>query len=523
MPRDHLSQKELEAYLNKQLSDQERVPAEAHLETCSQCRDYLQQTERLLKTLGPTLKSALGEPVPSPSLRHRLRSRLQAEQRRAAKSAPSPWLAFGRLLNTASMLVIILLLAMGVWMLVKPPQPKVISSALSATSTPIPLKASPTAPKLATPTAHTTTPVSLNTVGTKSFENLKGPENQVTPTGSRMTPEATRPLTATAPPLISPSTPNSTPTSAPTTPPTPTVGPLVMGTTLTPIQPDGLIAFSFFNPAPQRQGYEIHLIKPDGRDHHLFPVDNVSEPALRSTASGPRLAYRTWGEPPNPRSLLSSDLRGQSRQLVGGFWEDAHPDWSPAGDRLIYASQRESDRHWRLYTSQGDGQKEVDLGLAGQGPSFAPDGKTFVYQGCDPTGNQCGLWQANIEAATLTATPILTDPRATSPDWSPVASMIAYMARVDGNWDLYLVSSHGGPIRRLTTAAAIDGLPTWSPDGDWLAFLSNRGGGWGIWRLHLNTGELVQVFAFDGGTFTPPHGAPYGERNWWDEQLSWGR
>ena len=45
---------------------------------------------------------------------------------------------------------------------------------------------------------------------------------------------------------------------------------------------------------------------------------------------------------------------GGNRNRVGGFWEDAQPDWSPVQDRLIYASQREADRRWRLYSSDGE-------------------------------------------------------------------------------------------------------------------------------------------------------------------------
>ncbi len=266
--------------------------------------------------------------------------------------------------------------------------------------------------------------------------------------------------------------------------------------------------------------YEIHLIKPDGSDHRIFPLDSVSEPALSQTGS--QLAYRAWGEQTAHRSLLSGSLNGRVIHEIGGFWEDAQPDWSPTEDRLIYASQRESDRRWRLYTSRGDGQDEVALPLEGKSPSFAPDGQHFAYIGCDLTGNRCGLWQANLDNTRSSAQPILENPRASSPDWSPKSDQIAYMANVNGNWDLYLVSAAGTSVRRLTTDPAVDGLPAWSPDGEWLAFLSNRGGNWGIWRLHPSSGQMSQIFAFDGGIFTPPHRDPYGERNWWDEQLSWG-
>jgi TolB protein len=220
---------------------------------------------------------------------------------------------------------------------------------------------------------------------------------------------------------------------------------------------------------------------------------------------------------------LSGDIEGKVSHRVGGFFEDAQPDWSPTEYRLIYASKREADRRWRLYTSWGDGSHELNLRREGKSPTFAPDGDHFAFEGCDNTGNHCGLWVGDLENSEYGSEPILEDPQAKSPDWSPVSAEIVYMADPGKNWDLYVVNSDGSKVRRLTDDPAIDGLPTWSPDGKWVAFLSNRSGNWGIWLLHLATGKTHQIFSFDGGVFTPPSGEPYGLRDWYDEQLSWSR
>jgi hypothetical protein len=295
----------------------------------------------------------------------------------------------------------------------------------------------------------------------------------------------------------------------------PVSGPQLAGPEL----PNGKIAFSIFNAAPDRQFYETHLIQPNGRNHLIFPLGGVSEPAL--SADGKQMAFRAWSEPTSPRSLLSSDLEGVPPHRVGGFWEDAQPDWSPTEYRLIFASQREVDRRWRLYTSWGDGTNETNLRREGRSPTFAPDGYRFAFESCDETGNRCGLWLGDLENSEYDSHPFLADPLARSPDWSSVGEQIAYMANPGGNWDLYLVESGGGNVRRLTTNPAVDGLPVWSPEGAWLAFLSNRGGEWGIWLLHVETGHTRQVTSLPGASFTPPERSPYGQRDWTDEQLSW--
>jgi TolB protein len=297
---------------------------------------------------------------------------------------------------------------------------------------------------------------------------------------------------------------------------------------LAPEPPGGLIAFSVFNPAADRQVYEIHLVDPASGQARLFTLNGVSEPAL--SPDGLRLAYRAWSEPTSPRSLLSSNLTGDTPARVGGFWEDAQPDWSPTENRLIFASQREVDRRWRLYTSWGDGSNEVNLRREGQSPTFAPDGYRFAFASCDmPANTRCGLWLGDLAHSEYESRPLLEDPLAQAPDWSPVGEQIAYMANPGGNWDLYLVNSDtltgtsGTGMRRLTTDPAIDGLPAWSPDGKWLAFLSNRGGSWGLWLLQVDTGQARRLVSLEGMTFTPPDRSPYGQRDWVDEQVSWGK
>ncbi|MEW5959914.1 MAG: zf-HC2 domain-containing protein [Chloroflexota bacterium] len=503
MPTKHVSRR-LELYLDHHLTDEERQELEKHLEICPVCARSFLEARRLASELTPTLQAALGRPTPPHALRYRVHAALETADR--SQRFSWPWLISGRLLNAAGTVAVITLLAFGAFLVVRTQlpgaaipteisslQPGSGSQNEGATTTTVfaPIT------DAATPTLQPTASVG-DTLPALPAAKAAAAQEQPTGVAPANQPEPFTQAVAGAPEAAPPET--------------------------GPGRPSGTIAFSFFNPAPGRQVYEIHLIEPAGGNHRLFPLDGVSEPALRWTESGLQLAYRAWSEPTSPRSLLTSDLEGELRHRVGGYWEDAHPDWSPTENRLIFASQRETDRRWRLYTSWGDGLAEKELRREGKSPSFAPDGYHFVFEGCDETGNRCGLWRGDLENSEYNSELLLADPQAQAPDWSPVGEQIAFMANLNDNWDLYLVDQSGrGEVRRLTTDPAIDGLPTWSPDGEWLAFLSNREGNWGIWILQVAGGDTRRVFEFDGGVFTPPAREPYGERNWQDEQLSWSR
>lgn len=508
MPTKHVID-QIEGYLDQRLSDEARRRVEEHIENCPSCARYYSEARYLATQLEPTLRAALGEPTPPAGLHYRVREAVEE----ASDHPPLfsfPWHISGRLLNAAGTMVVIILLAFGAFLVVR---------------TQLPPESTITADRESLPLAN----------GGNENSEISPPSTPLSQIQNRQsisTPRATASLRETLPELPFPNEEATNQDQAgPVTPPpiTPSGQPKDSEIDLTLTEdgagvPGGTIAFSFFNPAPDRQVYEIHLVDPAGTNHRLFPLDGVSEPALRHTEKGYSLAYRAWAEPTAPRSLLTSDLDGQVRNRVGGYWEDAQPDWSPIENRLIFASQRETDRRWRLYTSWGDGLAEKELRREGKSPSFGPDGHHFVFEGCDKTGNRCGLWLGNLADSEYGSQPILENPQAKSPDWAPEADQIAFMASLNDNWDLYLVGSDGkGEPRRLTSDPAIDGLPAWSPDGHWLAFLSNRGGNWGIWILHVQTGQIRQVYEFDGGIFTPPKGEPYGDRNWQDEQISWSR
>lgn len=320
-------------------------------------------------------------------------------------------------------------------------------------------------------------------------------------------------------------------------------------------QLSGKIAFSFWNNAPERCAYEINVIdvaacvagsQPCQANRRIFALNNAGEPAL--SPDGRRLAFRGWGDYPEKynndkvdhpyygcpgpfaeRMLGHTTLDGTDYYRVGGFWEDAHPDWSPDGNRLLVDTTREGDGISRIMAISADGHTEETLRIAGQQPSWAPDNDRFVYRGCDVTGNRCGLWQARavpVEAWDLSKNligPVLTEPDAAAPDWSPLGEQIVYQSPAGGSWDLYIINADGTGQRQLTNAPGSEGLPVWSPDGQWVAYLSNQGGHWGIWAVKADGGQPTPLFAFDGGSFTPAAVPPFGGRDWFDEQISWSR
>jgi len=253
----------------------------------------------------------------------------------------------------------------------------------------------------------------------------------------------------------------------------------------------GRIAFTSFDAARQR--YDIYVVSLDQEEARLLR-ENASQPAF--APDGKRLAFRNLD--PQHLGLSTLDLgSGESHELTA-YVEDSTPAWSPAADRIIFASNKHGDRRWRLYAiAPTEVRGEGEVWAFGEMPAWSPDdtaeGGRIAYHGCDEQGNNCGLWL--IKAGGFGPTQLTADPSDTAPAWSPDGKQIAFISARNGNWDLYLATVADGQVTRLTDHPAAEVAPAWSPDGRWLAFLSDREGAWAVFILNIKTGKTYKIIA----------------------------
>lgn len=518
-----------EAYLNGRLSLEERQDIERHLAHCPDCARYYFTIRRIQYELNPTLKQLFGQPNPPPSLQYKTRQMI-----RTAESSPQRtflWRVSGMALNGAATMAIMALIVYGFVATINFADPLDPSSDINrftpAHATSLSFKRSltetlPPPPELlfekSVSDALDTIKPQLNSLHERVSVMEYDPKSQLNQILSKHLHNAASPKSKQVFAKLSvPAVPNHTNKSY-------NASPQPDETSIN--TPQGMLAFASFDPSLNRGTYQIHQLDLASKESDILLV-GASEPSLRRTEAGYHLAYRAWGTP--ARAMFSQDLAAGQHppNQLSDFWEDAQPDWSPLENRVIFASRREQDRKWRLYTAWADGSARQELRREGKSPSFAPDGQRFVFvvDECSPSDISCGLWTASWQDAEHGSTLLLGDSLAQSPDWSPLDERIVYTANPAENWDLYLIQADESTPRRLTDHPAKDVSPTWSPDGEWVAFFSDRSGRWGVWLLHLESGHLEQLFDYGRLNLSSPDG--HGDvlssdyTSWLDEQLSW--
>ncbi len=187
-------------------------------------------------------------------------------------------------------------------------------------------------------------------------------------------------------------------------------------------------------------------------------------------------------------------LRAEPIRLTSDPAEDRSPSWSPDGEQLLFASERDGD--FELYVVDregGEARRLTEHPASDRSPAWSPDGQRFVFES-DREGPN-GLWIQEISSGE--ATLLLVDPSPELvPDWSPDGDWIAFTSERDGNPELYRISVASREVERLTDNEHRDLWPRYSPTGDRLVFFSRRateGRSDDLFVLDLDSGSISAV------------------------------
>ncbi len=349
----------------------------------------------------------------------------------------------------------------------------------------------------------------------------------VKPTAVPLVQPTTAPLVQpTEPPTVAPAaTPRPRPTATEVPPPAPLpVQPAEPAQTTPPpppVQPGGMLAghlaFVVFKPGMSKATYDVYVSRPDGSDQHRL-WEWGRQPRFRRGDG--RIVLNADGQ--GKDNLWTVNPDGSAARESSLHPEDAHPSWSPDGQRLLFDSEfytwgEAGDRIWTIWVqnSVDKGSEPVSVSVAGRVvPGRAPlwlDNDWIVYTGCNfwEGAGSCGLYTApswggdRARQLTTGADDVAGD---------VLGDRIVYASRLDGNWEIYTVNFDGGGKANLTNNPGNDGLPAFSPDGRNIAFVSDRGGVWAIWVMNDNGTGQRKLFDLPGAM---------GD-DWIGERISWG-
>ena len=178
----------------------------------------------------------------------------------------------------------------------------------------------------------------------------------------------------------------------------------------------------------------------------IVDVDAKAQIAFVSEQDGNREIYVMEADGGNPQNLTNNGSH------------DQNPSWSPDGERIVFASDR--DGHFigevgitsEIYVMEADGGNQQRL-----------------------TENRQNDWY---------------------PSWSPDGERIAFASDRKGdleNFEIYVMEADGGNQQNLTNNRDYDWDPSWSPDSKRIAFMSDRNGSTDIYVMEADGGNLQNL------------------------------
>lgn len=188
---------------------------------------------------------------------------------------------------------------------------------------------------------------------------------------------------------------------------------------------------------------------------------------------------------------------GEPRRLTDGTVTARHPRVARAGNRLIFASPRQTIRVWRVPLSAGSPELVLSSTLTDVSPDIAPDGRRIAFRS-NRTGTD-EIWVAGIHGANPRRLTQFGQTLTGCPRWSPDGHFLALDSRTGDNSDIFTVNVDNGRLRRFASETYDEVVPSWSRDGRTIYYSANTNGLWQIWKRPVSGGSSVQVT--QGGGF----------------------
>lgn len=224
---------------------------------------------------------------------------------------------------------------------------------------------------------------------------------------------------------------------------------------------------------------EIYAIEADGAGLRRLttPSDKAGSNFPAWSYDRSTIAFTNNRGGKNQIYVANSD-GSQPRCLTPPDAEAAVPSWSPKGDRLAFTSNLHGSLDIWTIMADGAQPRRLTTGPTCWGARWSPDGERIAFFGPaddDPKAPE-EIFVMTSDGEDLRRI-TRNDTRETYPDWSPDGKTLLVSSLRGGSWDTYVIDVENGSEERITnTPAGHHGswLAAWSPSGGSIVFVSDR-------------------------------------------------
>ena len=266
------------------------------------------------------------------------------------------------------------------------------------------------------------------------------------------------------------------------------------------------------------QNAEIYLMNPDGTDQVRLTHNKAFDVSPMWSPTGEQILFASDRD--GTRDLYLMDADGKNVKRVFGKSEDRrHPTWSPDGEQIAY-TRREQGKGF-IYIASIDGKKEERVSIGGL-PAWSPDGMKIAFITGAVKRRQISILNVSTYKQKVLFPKPAQPSWMTSPEWSPSGEKLAFawlhkvpLGEFADTQTIYIINRDGTGLQQvIPERVGRESSPVWSPQGNALLYTQYiNGKQMQIFKVGLDGGEPVQLtdptfWHFTGDWFDPAYALP---------------
>jgi Tol biopolymer transport system component len=240
------------------------------------------------------------------------------------------------------------------------------------------------------------------------------------------------------------------------------------------VSPDGRrIAFSS---TLQSNNLQIYVMKADGSNVTRLTFDRATDANPAWSPDGTRLAFESNRNGSAQIFLMNAD-GGAVVQLTSGNQDHEGPSWSPDAEQIAYGTgvncgdcaNQTGVGNLEVHVINVDGTQDQVLeseafipGIAlntSRHPDWSPDGNRITY--ASTRSGSLQIWVMNEDGSEQTQ--VTNDPVSNNfPRFSPDGSRLVYQSGAE----IHVIRPAGTEEKNLSSGAGADVMPNWGPASD---------------------------------------------------------
>lgn len=188
--------------------------------------------------------------------------------------------------------------------------------------------------------------------------------------------------------------------------------------------------------------------------------------------------------------MMDYDGHNQTR-LTFNKVKDYMPAWSVDGKKIAYTSYRNNKAGLYILNPYEGTITEVKNIGTNFAPSFSPDRKKLAFSSTLKDGNSAIFISTSDgkRVKRLTFNKVID----TAPSWSPTSREIAFTSNRLGTPQIYIMDAEGANVRRVSFGGNYHDAPSWSPTGYAIAYVSRVFSIFDIYVLNLRTQQIIKL------------------------------